>query len=136
MSTEDIRWKQRLQNYNKVMQYLEDGINISNPDLVQKAGVIQLFEISFELAWKLLKDFLEEQGFQDVKSPRAALKKAFEVGLIENGHEWMDLLTDRNLTLHTYDEEKATQIELLIREKYFPIMKALQKTFNKKINDQ
>jgi nucleotidyltransferase substrate binding protein (TIGR01987 family) len=132
MSAQDIRWQQRLSNYNKVMGHLEMALAIENPDLVQKAGIIQLFEMSFELAWKLLKDFLEEQGFQDVKSPRAVLKKGFEVGLIAHGHVWMQCLEDRNLTTHTYDEDKATAMESLIATKYFPILQELRNTFNQK----
>lgn len=117
------------------MNHLGNALQIEQPDLVQKAGIIQLFEMSFELGWKLLKDYLEEQGFQEVKSPRAALKKAFEIGLIEHGHEWMQLLEDRNLTSHTYDEEIATQMEQLINQKYYPIMETLQTTFNQKLHE-
>jgi nucleotidyltransferase substrate binding protein (TIGR01987 family) len=135
MNHQDIRWRQRLHNFNKAMKHLDDALKIEHPDLLQKAGIIQLFEMSFELAWKMIKDFLEEQGFQDVKSPRAALKKAFEVGLITQGHQWMQLLEDRNLTAHTYDEEKATEMQKLILAKYYPILKELQNTFNKKMNE-
>lgn len=135
MSTQDIRWEQRLQNYKKTMVYLETALEIEKPDLVQKAGIIHFFEMSFELARKLLKDYLEAQGFQDVKSPRAALKTAFEVGLIPNGHDWLDLLVDRNLTSHIYDEEKATEMEALIHQKYFPIMKELLHHFNQNIHE-
>lgn len=135
MENKDIRWIQRFQNFEKAMNYLEIALQIPDPDIVQKAGVIQFFEISFELAWKLVKDYLEEQGFIDIQSPRAALKKAFEVELIENGHDWMDLLQDRNLTLHTYDEQKATDMEQLIHNKYFPLMKALQNSFKLRINE-
>jgi len=119
----DIRWRQRLHNFNKAMNHLETALQIEQPDLLQTAGIIQFFEISFELAWKMLKDYLEEQGFQDVKSPRAALKKAFEIGLISHGQEWLELLEDRNRTVH--DEETATEIETLISGKYFPMMKEL-----------
>jgi len=148
MDKQDTRWKQRLLNFSKVMGHLDKALLIENPDFLQidkallienpdflqKAGIIQLFEISFELAWKLLKDYLEEQGFQDVKSPRAALKKAFEIDLIQNGHEWIELLENRNLTSHTYDEAKANEVETLIETKYYPIMKDLQRTFEQKIN--
>lgn len=79
---------------------------------------------------------MEEQGFVDVKSPRTALKKAFEIGIIENGHDWMDLILDRNLIAHTYDEQKATEMELLILNKYFPILKALHQYFNEKLNEK
>lgn len=73
----------------------------------------------FELSWKLLKDFLEEQGFTEVNSPRAAFKKSFETGILKDGHAWMELLLDRNLTAHVYDEEKAAEVEKLIKKKYF-----------------
>ncbi len=135
MEYSDIRWKQRFQNFEKAIGHLEEALQIENPDLLQKAGIIQFFEMSYELAWNTLKDYLEEQGFSDVKSPRGALKKAFEVGLIEDGHVWMDLLLDRNLTAHTYDEDKATEVEVLIHEKYFPVLASLYETLKKKINE-
>lgn len=125
MENQDIRWKQRFQNFEKVLGHLANALEIEQPDLLQKAGIIQFFEMSYELAWNTLKDYLEEQGFTDVKSPRNALKKAFEIGLIEDGHTWMDLLLDRNLTSHTYDDEKATEVEELIHEKYFPVLTEL-----------
>lgn len=136
MENQDIRWKQRFQNFSKALNYLETALEIENPDIIQKAGTIQFFEMSFELSWNLVKDYLEEQGFVDVKSPRTALKKAFEIGIIENGHDWMDLLLDRNLTAHTCDEQKATEMELLILNKYFPILKSLHQHFNEKLNEK
>src|SRR5690606_27332757 len=136
MDKKDIRWKQRFQNYTKALNHLEQALQIPNPDIVQKAGIIQFFEMSFELAWNLVKDYLEGQGFLDVKSPRAALKKAFEINILENGHHWMDLLQDRNLTAHTYDEQKATDMEQLIQSKYFPLLKALHHTFKQKLDEK
>jgi nucleotidyltransferase substrate binding protein (TIGR01987 family) len=135
MTNQDTRWKQRFQNYTKALNYLEQALQISNPDIVQKAGIIKFFEMSFELSWNLVKDYLEEQGFVDIKSPRGALKKAFEMNILENGHDWMDLLEDRNLTAHAYDEQKATDMELLIQNKYFPILKALHNSFKEKMNE-
>ncbi|HAQ18204.1 MAG TPA: nucleotidyltransferase [Prolixibacteraceae bacterium] len=132
MENQDIRWKQRFQNFEKALKYLAEALEIEQPDMLQKAGIIQFFEMSYELAWNTLKDYLEEQGFIDVKSPRSAIKKAFEVGLIKDGHTWMDLLLDRNLTAHTYDEEKATEVVELIHDKYFPVLYELYETLKKK----
>ena len=132
MKNKDIRWEQRFTNFTKAIQLLEDALKISNPVMVQKAGIIQFFEMSYELAWNLVKDYLEEQGFVDVKTPRSALKKAFEIGLIKEGHLWMDLLQDRNLTAHTYDEQKATEVEQLIQHKYFPLLNELYHDFKQK----
>lgn len=122
MEFSDIRWKQRFQNFEKAIGHLETALQIESPDLLQKAGIIHLFEMSYELAWNTVKDYLEDQGFTNVKTPRSALKKAFEIELIEDGHSWMELLIDRNLTAHTYDEEKATEVEELIHERYFPLL--------------
>jgi nucleotidyltransferase substrate binding protein (TIGR01987 family) len=132
METKDIRWKQRFANFEKALMYLEEALGIKNPDIIQKAGIIQFFEMSYELAWNTIKDFLEEQGFTDVASPRAAIKKAFETGLITDGHSWMELILDRNLTAHAYDEEKVNQIEILIHGKYYPLLKAVYNTFKQK----
>jgi nucleotidyltransferase substrate binding protein (TIGR01987 family) len=127
VSNQDIRWKQRFQNFEKSLQYLEEAMKINNPDIIQRAGLIQFFEMSFELAWNTLKDYLEEQGFIDVKSPRAAIKKAFETGLVADGHTWLQALEDRNLTSHTYDENTTNQVVELIRNSYYHLLATLHK---------
>jgi len=131
MENKDIRWLQRFQNFEKTLYHLDKAMQINNPDIVQKAGIIQFFEMSYELAWNTMKDYLEEQGFTEINSPRTAIKKAFETGLIISGHDWMDLLLDRNLTAHTYDEVKAAQVERLIHQKYFPLLKELYESFRR-----
>ena len=80
---DDVRWKQRLQNFGKAFNHLKSAIQINNPDIVQKAGIIQFFEMSFELAWNTMKDYLQDQGYPDIKSPKESIKKAFEIGFIE-----------------------------------------------------
>ena len=126
MNQQDIRWQQQFQNFEKAIHYLEDALKIYEPDLTQKAGMIQFFEMCFELAWNTVKDYSESRGFGDIKSPRAALKKGFEMGLIADGHGWMELMEDRNLTAHTYDEKVINEIEHLIRHKYYPLIKQLE----------
>lgn len=133
MERNDIRWKQRFQNYEKALNYLEDAMKIAEPDVIQRGGLIQFFEMSFELAWNVMKDYLQEQGFTDLTSPRDTIKKSFEVGLIVDGHRWLKLLEDRNLTSHTYDEKTAADVEHLIREQYFPVLKQLHTTMKQKL---
>lgn len=127
--TGDIRWKQRLQNLEKSMDYMSQIVALPERDFVARAALVQFFEMTFELGWKLLKDYLEDQGYRELQSPRATIKLAFEIGLIENGQTWMEILADRNLTVHTYDEEKSRQIDGLIQEKYFPLFVELRKSF-------
>ena len=135
MEDQDIRWMQRFQNFEKALSHLDVALQLKDPDILQKAGIIQFFEMSYELAWNTIKDYLEMQGFFDVKSPRDAFKKAFEIGLIEDGHSWMDLLLDRNLTSHAYDEEKATEVEKLIHQKYYPLLHQLHLTLKNLSNE-
>ena len=92
--------------------------------------MIQFFEMCSDSAWKLLKDYLEDQRYNNVATPRAAIKQAFNSGIIKDGHTWMDLLSDRNLTSHVYDEKAANQLLKLIREKYYPLFNDLYITFN------
>jgi nucleotidyltransferase substrate binding protein (TIGR01987 family) len=121
----DVRWKQRLQNFEKAMADLDAALDLSDPDRFQRAGLVQFFEMSFELAWKTLKDYLEFQGHQDVSSPRSALKMAFQTGLVLDGHAWMKALEDRNLTSHVYDEAIADQVIALIRTQYASLLHQL-----------
>lgn len=121
MNDPDIRWKQRLANLEKSLGALNEALSIDEPDYTQKAGIIQFFEMTFELSWNVMKDYLTGQGFQDVLSPRQSIKKAFETGLVQNGQLWLQALEDRNLTSHAYDEETADEIVRDIREKYNPL---------------
>jgi nucleotidyltransferase substrate binding protein (TIGR01987 family) len=129
---EDIRWKQRFRNFNKSLELLESALKIEQPDVVQKAGIVQFFEMCCELSWKVMKDYLEDQGFTEIGTPRNAIKKSFEIGLIEDGHAWMDLLVDRNLSVHTYDEEKANSLDLLIHTKYIQLFQKLRNMLSTK----
>lgn len=125
--TEDIRWKQRFSNYKKATIQLTEFIEKGQLNKFEVQGLIQCFEYTFELAWKTMKDYLEQEGFE-VKSPRGAIQTAFQIQLIEDGHIWIDALNKRNLMAHTYDEEVAKEAEQLIKQKYYPAIKEL---FNK-----
>ena len=128
----DVRWRQRFQNYRKALSLLENGLALPAPDPVQRAGIVQFFEMAFELSWKVLKDYLEAQGLVDVKTPRSALKAAFEIGLVRDGRQWLQGLEDRNLVAHTYDESTAQQVDALIRDVYFPLFKELAAVLEEK----
>ena len=120
----DSRWKQRFQNFEKAYLLLEDSLQIDSPSILEKAGIIQFFEISFELAWKVLKNYLEEDGF-NVRSPRETIKKAFQSELIKDGHVWIEALDNRNLTVHTYDKVIAEEVYHEISLNYFPFLREL-----------
>ena len=105
----EVRWRQRFSNYKKAFEQLTKFVEKGDLNEFEKQGIIQCFEYTYELAWNTLKDFLEDQGYSII-GPRAAITKAFEVGLIEDGHLWLKMLTNRNLSSHTYDEELTNEI--------------------------
>lgn len=109
-SNHDIRWEQRFSNYSKALAQLQKFIDKGNLSELEKQGLIKAFEYTFELAWKTLKDFLEQRGQVDIYGSRDAIRKAFETGLIEDGESWMDMIQSRNRTSHTYNEETAEEI--------------------------
>ena len=127
MEQQDIRWKQRFQNFDKAFLRLSKAMLIirEDPDnFLLQAGLIQIYEFTFELSWKTLKDYLEAEGFT-CPSPRATLRQAFQSGYIQEGDLWLQALNDRNLTTHTYDEETALSVANNIQTSYFPLLKAL-----------
>ena len=132
MIEEDIRWIQRFSNFERAFLLLQDSLKIEPLSILERAGLIQFFEMTFELSWKLLKDYEETEGFI-VKTPREAIKQAFQSGLISNGHDWIDALQDRNLTAHTYNEETAIAVEAKIRDKYFQLLAEVYAYFQNKI---
>jgi nucleotidyltransferase substrate binding protein (TIGR01987 family) len=125
---DDVRYVQRFENFDKSFLLLKGALAINNPSIVEKAGCIQFFETTFELAWKLMKDYLGFLGY-DVKSPRDAIKQSFSMGLIAEGGRWLDALMDRNLTVHTYDEDIANAVYQKIKNDYFLLLEALHNKF-------
>lgn len=130
--TDDIRWQQRFHNYEKAFLLLERALAIVTPSEVERGGIIQFYEMAFELAWKLMKDYLELLGFT-VNSPRDAIKQAFQANILDDGQLWMDALSDRNLTTHTYDENKAIEVVAKIRAHYFPALRQLYRRMSSEL---
>ena len=94
-------------------------------DLLQE-GLIQRFEYTHELAWKVMKDYAEYQGYTDVRGSRDAFRKALEMGLIQD-RRWMESIEDRNLTSHNYDDETAHEINRRIVLLYHPLFQSFEK---------
>jgi nucleotidyltransferase substrate binding protein (TIGR01987 family) len=127
----DIRWKQRFNNYCKALQTLVSAVELSRArelsDL-EAQGLIQSFEFTHELAWNVLKDFLEDKGIVGLIGSKDATRTAFTNGLIEDGDAWMEMIKDRNRTTHTYDVGVAQSVVENILDRYFPAFEALART--------
>jgi len=104
----DIRWKQRFENFERAFGLLREAFAQSPAEMsdLEKEGAIQRFEYTFELAWKTLKDYLIYSGVVfDQITPRSVIKQAFAAKIIQDGQTWIDMLDQRNLMSHTYDDE-------------------------------
>ena len=132
MKNEDIRWIQRFQNYQQALVRLAEAVALSRQralsDLEQQ-GLIQAFEFTHEMAWKTLKDFLEERGATEIFGSRDVTRKAFAEGLLEDGETWMDMIKARNLTSHTYKAEVAQDIVKDILGRFHPALVAMERRF-------
>ena len=127
----NVRWRQRFMNFERSFQVLERTAAIPDLSEAERGGLVQVFETTFERAWKTLKDYLESEGF-DVKTPRETIKQAFQVGLLADGGAWMRMLDDRNRMSHIYDEAHSRKVERAIREAYFPHLQSLYQVLKKK----
>lgn len=124
----DTRWKQRFQNFDRALVLLREALErgpgvLSN---LEKEGVIQRFEYTFELAWKTIKDFLEEGGLIiSPLTPRQVLKDAYVAKVLADGQGWIDMLDHRNLLSHTYDFAVFEKAVDAIAARYLPALEDL-----------
>lgn len=129
MSISDVRWVQRLDNYEKAFLQLESGVKLSEErelSDIEKEGLIQRFEYTQELAWKTIKDFYEFLGETGIQGSRDSFRMAFERGLITKyGHELVLSIKSRNDVAHTYNQETADLIYRDIKESYYDAFKEL-----------
>ncbi len=131
---EDIRWKQRFDNFQRALQTLTEAVTLANLrplSRLEQQGLIQGFEFTHELAWNVLKDFLENKGFVGLIGSKDATRTAFKNDLISDGEVWMDMIKARNLSSHTYNTETAEAIVDDILKRFYPAFSAMQLAFRK-----
>jgi len=120
MTIQDIRWIQRFNHFSKALSQLTRFIEKGALNELEKQGLIQSFEYTFELAWNTLKDYFEAQGETNIHGSRDVFRLVFRRGMIEDGETWMDMIKSRTLTAHAYDEEIAEKITADITTRYYP----------------
>jgi nucleotidyltransferase substrate binding protein (TIGR01987 family) len=112
---DDIRWKQRFNNYKKSFAHFDAAVHEAKTralsDLEQQ-GLVKAFEFTFELAWNVMKDFLTMQGITGIIGSKDSVRHALKEGLISAGEIWMRMINDCNSSSHEYDE---TTKELLVK---------------------
>ncbi len=128
------RWRERIDDFGRALARLVEAIAESqnSESTTLKDGVIQRFEFTFELAWKALKDYLQYEGLTEVKSPRSVIREGFANEILENGEIWIDMLEDRNLTSHLYQQSIAENIYQKIVTVYLSELRELYQLLSEK----
>ena len=123
------RWEQKLQSYHKALNRVAEVVNVMDKRQLndfEADGLIQRFEFTFELAWKLMKSYAEFQGTdKEIMGSRDAIRWAFENKIINDSGIWMEMVKRRNDTSHTYDEETAAEVVIRIKDSYYQAFMAL-----------
>jgi nucleotidyltransferase substrate binding protein (TIGR01987 family) len=123
--------KYSFEKLKEALRRLNEGLKKAK-DQLDRDGVIQRFEFTFELLWKTLRLFLLDQGI-NTNSPKEVLKETFRFGLIKDEKLFLDMLDDRNQTSHIYSEEVSKEIFERIRKKYSTALKKLVKSIKERM---
>lgn len=129
MSDQSIRWRQRYQNFQKALEVFERRLKAFRAcpkEEAEQMALIQAFEILVELSWKLIKDYLEYQGFKELGSPKQSIRQAWQSGLLSSAERWMLALQKRNLTSHTYNEATLQNVVRFIEQEFSVMVAELE----------
>lgn len=136
----DIRWIQRYANFHKacarLFEVTEADRFLDDLSELEKEGLVQRFEYTFELSWKVLQDLLIYKGYEFMLGPTGTLKMAFEDGLITDHDRWRRMAKSRNTLSHVYDEAEVLPIVRLIYSDYAPLLKQLDVDLQKLANNK
>ena len=136
MTSQDIRWKQRYQNFDRALVKLQEAVKLPDLNELERNGLIQRFEFSIDLSWKVMKDYLEEKGFVFKPSPKDTFRQAQEAGLIDFAQALIDGLDIRNDLSHDYSGEKFESSENELRISVFPALEKLDTFFRTEMANQ
>ncbi|MEZ0484364.1 nucleotidyltransferase substrate binding protein [Fibrella aquatica] len=126
----DRRWEQRFVNYRKALAKLREVSGVEGVEHfseLEREGIIQRFEYTYELAWKTLQDYLRYKGYIDIAGPNPVLTQAIQDGYIADADGWRQMKKARELSSHTYDSAIANEVVEAILQFYFNLLDALEK---------
>lgn len=130
----------KCENFCRACTRLNEALNeysASPESTVLRDGVIQRFEFTFELGWKSLKEYMEDQGAAgEFQFPKGVLKAAYAAELISDADVWLDMLASRNITSHIYDDAQAAQVLEAIRDRYSDQLNSLKEFYRRRADVQ
>lgn len=125
-----------IESYNafkKAFLKLKEFVETDNGSEKDRGAIINAYQYTFELFWKTLQKYMQQQEMLDEQGPGSVIRTAFQYNIIDNGPLYMSMLKDRNLVTHTYKEDVAEEIHCRIREEYIDELENFIKYFDKKI---
>ena len=128
----------KLDNFSNSLHVLRGAdFSMADADEIYRTGVIGQFNLTFELAWKALQEVLRLHGATEAitGSPREILQLGYKMGIVENEEAWLAMLKARNISVHIYNEEKANELVLLIRDSFIPAFDVLLQTLREKVKE-
>jgi nucleotidyltransferase substrate binding protein (TIGR01987 family) len=135
---DDIRWKQRFQNFDhaygtfcRTLQRFE----ANRDDEVTKMALVKSFEFTYELAWKTMKDYLEAEGSGAARGSREAIRFGFQAGLLRDDAEtekWQETVDQRNRMSHDYNQTLVDSAVVFVADTFFPLVTHLHEVLGAK----
>jgi len=139
MTTPDIRWKQRFENFAQALAQLTEAIDLQQQRTLsnlEKQGFVKAFEFTHELAWKVMKDYFTYQGNTRIDGSRDATREAFQKNIIAEGDIWMNMIVSRNKAVHTYDESMVAELIELTTISYYPVFLEFEKVMKQLLDEK
>ena len=109
------------------LERLSEALEQGAADDIRRAGCIQYFEFTFELAWKSIQAVAAYHGLEPVRSPRAAFKTAFLQTWIDDQEPWLAMLSARNRMSHVYSARDAMNVFEELPSFLNPLRKLLER---------
>ena len=134
-NSDEVRWRQRLESFATALARLNEACDQERYSDLERAGLIKTFEFCFQLSWKVLKDLLFYEGYE-VQTPRTSIRQSFEVDYIDESdcEALLDALDKRNVLSHTYRESVALEAEVLVKDRYHPVLVRLHAALSARAN--
>ena len=120
-------------SFKKAFLKLKEFVETDDGSEKDRGAIINAYQYTFELFWKTLQKYMQQQEMLDEQGPGSVIRTAFQYNIIDNGPLYMSMLKDKNLVTHTYKEDVAEKIHCRIREEYIDELEDFIKYFDKKI---
>lgn len=124
---------QSYENFKKAFNKLKEFVDTDNGSEKDRGAIINAYQYTFELFWKTLQKYLQQQELLDELGPGSVIRTAFQYNIIQDGETYMYMLKDRNLVTYTYKEDVAEEIHNRIKEEYITELEKFIEYFDKKI---